>query len=122
MPNTNGSLDEKVAFGTGGARGIGRATALAFAPEGANVVVADTDHHGNQDTARMIEDLGGQEPPARRRTGTAAAARPRPARAGRGRTRPRSALIHARAGDQPSQVASGRRHHATDRPVCRRNE
>jgi NAD(P)-dependent dehydrogenase (short-subunit alcohol dehydrogenase family) len=60
MSNTNGSLDGKVAFVTGAASGIGRATALAFAREGANVVVADIDHHGNQDTARMIEDLGGQ--------------------------------------------------------------
>jgi len=60
MPNTTGSLDGKVAFVTGAASGIGRATALAFAREGANVVVADIDHHGNQDTARMIENLGGQ--------------------------------------------------------------
>jgi Enoyl-(Acyl carrier protein) reductase len=60
MPNTNGSLDGKVAFVTGAASGIGRATALAFARQGANVVVADIDHHGNQDTARMIENLGGQ--------------------------------------------------------------
>jgi NAD(P)-dependent dehydrogenase (short-subunit alcohol dehydrogenase family) len=60
MPNTNGNLDGKVAFVTGAASGIGRATALAFAHEGANVVVADIDQRGNQDTARMIEDLGGQ--------------------------------------------------------------
>ena len=46
-------------FVTGAASGIGRATALAFAREGANVVVADIDHHGNQDT-RKIENLGGQ--------------------------------------------------------------
>jgi len=45
---------------TGAASGIGRATALAFARQGANVVVADIDHHGSQDTARMIENLGGQ--------------------------------------------------------------
>jgi len=48
MPNTNGSLDGKVAFVTGAASGIGRATALAFAREGANVVVADIDHHGTR--------------------------------------------------------------------------
>jgi NAD(P)-dependent dehydrogenase (short-subunit alcohol dehydrogenase family) len=60
MPNTNGNLDGKVAFVTGAASGIGRATALAFAREGANVVVADIDQRGNQETARMIEDLGGQ--------------------------------------------------------------
>ena len=60
MPNTNGNLDGKVAFVTGAASGIGRVTALAFARERANVVVADIDQQGNQDTVRMIEDLGGQ--------------------------------------------------------------
>jgi NAD(P)-dependent dehydrogenase (short-subunit alcohol dehydrogenase family) len=60
MPNMNGNLDGKVAFVTGAASGIGRATALAFAREGANVVVADIDQRGNQDTVRMIDDLGGQ--------------------------------------------------------------
>ena len=60
MPNTSGNLDGKVAFVTGAASGIGRATALAFAREGANVVVADIDQRGNQDTVRAIEDLGGQ--------------------------------------------------------------
>jgi NAD(P)-dependent dehydrogenase (short-subunit alcohol dehydrogenase family) len=60
MPNTNGNLDGKVAFVTGAASGIGRATALAFARERANVVVADIDQRGNQDTVRVIEDLGGQ--------------------------------------------------------------
>jgi NAD(P)-dependent dehydrogenase (short-subunit alcohol dehydrogenase family) len=60
MPQTNGKLNGKVAFVTGAASGIGRATALAFAREGAHVVVADIDQQGTQDTARMIEDLGGQ--------------------------------------------------------------
>jgi NAD(P)-dependent dehydrogenase (short-subunit alcohol dehydrogenase family) len=60
MPNTNGNLDGKVAFVTGAASGIGRATAVAFAPEGANVVVADIDQRGNQSTVQMIEDLRGQ--------------------------------------------------------------
>jgi NAD(P)-dependent dehydrogenase (short-subunit alcohol dehydrogenase family) len=54
------SLTDRTAVVTGGASGIGRALALLFAREGANVVVADIDHHGNQDTARMIENLGGQ--------------------------------------------------------------
>ena len=60
MPDINGSLDGKVAFVTGAASGIGRVTALAFAREGANVVVADIDQQGNQNTASMIEDRRGQ--------------------------------------------------------------
>lgn len=48
----------KVAFVTGAANGIGRATALAFGREGASVVVADISEKGNQETARMIEQLG----------------------------------------------------------------
>jgi 3-oxoacyl-[acyl-carrier protein] reductase len=41
-------LKNKVAFVTGGARGLGRATALAFAKEGAAVAVCDmpTDDSG----------------------------------------------------------------------------
>jgi NAD(P)-dependent dehydrogenase (short-subunit alcohol dehydrogenase family) len=50
----------KVAFVTGGANGIGRATALAFVREGATVVVADVSEEGNQKTSRMIEKLGGR--------------------------------------------------------------
>jgi NAD(P)-dependent dehydrogenase (short-subunit alcohol dehydrogenase family) len=48
----------KVAFVTGAGSGIGRATALAFAREGASLVVADIADHSNQETARMIEALG----------------------------------------------------------------
>lgn len=50
----------KVAFVTGAAGGIGRATALAFAREGAQVVVADADEQANAETARLIEQAGGQ--------------------------------------------------------------
>jgi NAD(P)-dependent dehydrogenase (short-subunit alcohol dehydrogenase family) len=50
----------KVAFVTGAGGGIGRATALAFAREGANMVVADISEQANQQTARMIEELGGR--------------------------------------------------------------
>jgi NAD(P)-dependent dehydrogenase (short-subunit alcohol dehydrogenase family) len=60
--NKNGTYTGKVAFVTGAANGIGRATALAFAREGANVVVADISEQGNQETARMIEELGGRSP------------------------------------------------------------
>jgi NAD(P)-dependent dehydrogenase (short-subunit alcohol dehydrogenase family) len=51
-PNENGNLTGKVALVTGAASGIGRATALAFAREGASIVVAD------------ISDQANQEPPA----------------------------------------------------------
>ena len=56
----SGRFDDKVAFVTGATSGIGRATALAFAYQGANVVVADVAAEGNQETARMIEQAGGQ--------------------------------------------------------------
>jgi NAD(P)-dependent dehydrogenase (short-subunit alcohol dehydrogenase family) len=58
--NENGSFAGKVAFVTGAASGIGRAAALAFAREGASVVVADVAEQGNQETARMIEESGGR--------------------------------------------------------------
>ena len=60
LPNSNGNFTGKVAFVTGAANGIGRATALAFAREGAHVVVTDVSEQGNQETARMIEELGGR--------------------------------------------------------------
>jgi NAD(P)-dependent dehydrogenase (short-subunit alcohol dehydrogenase family) len=60
MPNANGSFVGKVVFATGAATGIGRAAALAFAREGASVVVADVSEQGNQETARMIEEVGGR--------------------------------------------------------------
>jgi NAD(P)-dependent dehydrogenase (short-subunit alcohol dehydrogenase family) len=44
---------------TGGGSGIGRASALAFAREGAKVVVADVDVAGGQETVRLIEAAEG---------------------------------------------------------------
>jgi NAD(P)-dependent dehydrogenase (short-subunit alcohol dehydrogenase family) len=58
--NDNGRFAGKVAFVTGAANGIGRAAALAFAREGASVVVADISEPGNLETARMVEGLGGR--------------------------------------------------------------
>jgi NAD(P)-dependent dehydrogenase (short-subunit alcohol dehydrogenase family) len=58
--NENGSFAGKVAFVTGAGSGMGRTTALAFAREGASVVLADVSDQGNQETARMIEELGGR--------------------------------------------------------------
>lgn len=60
MPNEKGSFAGKVAFVTGAANGIGRAAALAFAREGATMMVADVSEQGNQETARMIEEAGGR--------------------------------------------------------------
>src|SRR5215213_3539255 len=61
MPtNEKGSFAGKVAFVTGAANGIGRAAALAFAREGAGVVVADVSEQGNQETARLVEEAGGR--------------------------------------------------------------
>jgi NAD(P)-dependent dehydrogenase (short-subunit alcohol dehydrogenase family) len=51
---------EKVALVTGGGTGIGRAAALAFAEEGATVLVAGFDEEPLRQTVKAIEAGGGQ--------------------------------------------------------------
>jgi NAD(P)-dependent dehydrogenase (short-subunit alcohol dehydrogenase family) len=55
-----GRLVGKVALVTGAGSGIGRASACAFAMEGARVVVADVDADGGEETVRQIEGAGGE--------------------------------------------------------------
>lgn len=52
-------LNNKVAIITGGASGMGRAEAEAFAAEGARVVIADLNEEMAEDTASTIESTGG---------------------------------------------------------------
>jgi NAD(P)-dependent dehydrogenase (short-subunit alcohol dehydrogenase family) len=52
-------FQDKVFMVTGGASGIGKATAIMFALEGANVIVADISVKGGQDTVQEIKRMGG---------------------------------------------------------------
>lgn len=54
------TLKNKIALITGGASGIGRATALRFAQEGAAVVIADVNAEAAQGVVKEIEAAGGQ--------------------------------------------------------------
>jgi NAD(P)-dependent dehydrogenase (short-subunit alcohol dehydrogenase family) len=55
----SGRLQGKVSLITGGDSGIGRAVAIAFAREGADVVIAYLDEHEDAaETARWVEDAG----------------------------------------------------------------
>ena len=52
-------LDGKVAIVTGAGSGIGQATAVRFADEGASVVIADINEAGGQETLQEIDQAGG---------------------------------------------------------------
>src|SRR5215472_7230598 len=53
-----GILDGKVAIITGAGSGIGRATSIIFAREGARLVLADVVEEGGQETLRLLKDSG----------------------------------------------------------------
>jgi len=53
-------LDDSVAVVTGGASGIGRATAHRLGDEGASVVVADVDRDGARETVKQIRSADGR--------------------------------------------------------------
>ena len=55
-----GMLEGKSALITGGGGGIGRATALAFAREGANVAIADLVAEAAEETVGLVNRAGGQ--------------------------------------------------------------
>jgi len=55
-----GKLENRVAFVTGAGRGIGAATALRLAEDGARVVLADIDTDGCQQVKAEIEQTGSQ--------------------------------------------------------------
>jgi len=55
----SGKLDGKATIITGGDSGIGRAVALAFAREGADVLIAYLNEHDDaKETARLVEEAG----------------------------------------------------------------
>ena len=54
-----GKLEKKVAVITGAASGIGRATAIRFAGEGASVVIADLNKEGGEAAVRDCKENGG---------------------------------------------------------------
>ena len=60
MPKTPDYFAGKTLIVTGAASGIGRATTMIFAREGANVVCADINADGARETASAVNAKGGQ--------------------------------------------------------------
>ncbi|WP_439106315.1 SDR family oxidoreductase [Congregibacter sp.] len=56
----SGRMINKVVLVTGGGAGIGRAACLAFAREGARLVVSDVDPAGGSETVDAIRSVGGE--------------------------------------------------------------
>ena len=56
----SGILSDKVSLITGAGSGIGRASAIVFAREGALVVVSDVNAEGGEETVSLISEIGGQ--------------------------------------------------------------
>lgn len=52
-------MQDKVGIVTAAGSGIGRASALAFAEEGAKVIVSDVNKESGQETVRLIKEVGG---------------------------------------------------------------
>jgi NAD(P)-dependent dehydrogenase (short-subunit alcohol dehydrogenase family) len=55
----NEKFNDKTAVVTGAGSGIGRASAIAFAKEGARVMVSDIDTKGGEETVNLIQAFGG---------------------------------------------------------------
>jgi NAD(P)-dependent dehydrogenase (short-subunit alcohol dehydrogenase family) len=55
-----GLLEGKIVLVTGGGSGIGRATALRVAGEGAKVMIADYIPEGGERTVKMVKEAGGE--------------------------------------------------------------
>ena len=56
----NGRLKDKIALITGAASGIGRATAILFARQGAKLILADLQESGLQETLAAVQEAGGK--------------------------------------------------------------